>query len=641
MQTINPATMPPGEGLEKRIKVLFQESQDNIHRRTDRLFAGLMIFQWLAAMAAAFWISPRTWIGTTSQIHWHVWAAIFLGGVITSLPVYLAWKQPGRTLTRHAIAAAQMIFSALLIDLTGGRIETHFHIFGSLAFLAFYRDWRVLITATVVVVVDHFWRGVYWPQSIFGILAPGPWRWLEHSGWVIFEDIFLFVSIRQSLDEMLEVATRRAKLEAVNVEIENRVTERTVELAYERELLRALLDSSPDPIYFKDAQSRFLKSGQAHAKLFRVQGADELVGKTDFDFFTDEHARLAFDDEQEIIRTGRPLISRVEKEVLKSGRESWSLTSKMPLRNKDGKIIGTFGISKDITDIKETEAKLEQLHKKMIDTSRRAGMAEVATGILHNVGNVLNSINVASSCVVDNLKKSKAADLSKVVAMFHEHESDLGAFFTNNPKGKQIPVYLAHLAEHLSTEQAVALEELAGLQKNIGHIKDIITMQQSFAKAPGITDKLSITDLVEDALKMNAGAFARHDIVLIKEFQKVPFVTVEKHKVLQILVNLLNNAKQSCDELNPPEKRLTLRVTNGNDRVRIAVTDNGMGVLPENLTRIFAHGFTTKKDGHGFGLHSGALAAKQMGGSLSVNSDGPGQGATFTLELPCQTGDPT
>ena len=132
---------------------------------------------------------PQTWIGATSYTHLHVWAAIFLGGAISGLPVYLALKRPGRSSTRHTIAVAQMLTSALLIHLTGGRIETHFHVFGSLAFLAFYRDWRVLVSATVVVAVDHLLRGLFWPQSVFGVLTPSSWRWLEHAGWVIFEDV--------------------------------------------------------------------------------------------------------------------------------------------------------------------------------------------------------------------------------------------------------------------------------------------------------------------------------------------------------------------------------------------------------------------------------------------------------------------
>src|SRR5262245_10669833 len=187
------------DSTRARAETLFAEHLQDVRGRTDRLFAVLMIVQWLASIAAAYWIAPRTWSGPFSQVHIHVWAAFFLGGTITAAPVLLAWLYAGQPLTRHVIAVAQMMTSALLIHLTGGRIETHFHVFGSLAFLAFYRDWRVLITATVVVAVDHFLRGVFWPESVYGVqLLPGDlwvplWRSLEHAGWVIFEDIILIL----------------------------------------------------------------------------------------------------------------------------------------------------------------------------------------------------------------------------------------------------------------------------------------------------------------------------------------------------------------------------------------------------------------------------------------------------------------
>jgi urea transport system substrate-binding protein len=328
-----------------------------------------------------------------------------------------------------------------------------------------------------------------------------------------------------------------------------------------------------------------------------------------------------------------PMLSEDEFNVA-SGEVRVASIALTAVKSAHGKLECYIVQGNDITERKLAEAELKEAHQQLVESSRRAGMAEVATGILHNVGNVLNSVNVASSCLADSLRKSKAANLAKVVTLLREHEGDLGAFLTSDPKGRQLPGYLANLAEHLTTEQASALKELAELQKNIEHIKDIVTMQQSFAKVSGLLETLQVTDLIEDALKMNSSSFARHDIHVFREFENVPPVTVEKHKVLQILVNLVRNAKQACDEQDPPEKRLTLRVTNGLDRVRIAVTDNGMGISPANLTRIFAHGFTTKKTGHGFGLHSGALAAREMGGALNVQSEGPGQGATFTLELP-------
>ena len=217
--------------MTDREKILFIEQQQIIFKRTDRMFVALMTFQWLAGIAAALWISPKTWIGQYSQTHLHVWIAIFLGGTIAALPILLGIFKPGHLVTRYVIAVSQMLMSALLIHLSGGRIETHFHVFGSLAFLAFYRDWRVLIPATVVVAADHWLRGVYWPLSVFGVLSASPWRWVEHAAWVVFEDIFLVLSCLQGVSEMQKIAERTAKLEMTNKIIEEEVTQRTKELS--------------------------------------------------------------------------------------------------------------------------------------------------------------------------------------------------------------------------------------------------------------------------------------------------------------------------------------------------------------------------------------------------------------------------
>src|SRR6185295_16976183 len=204
--------------------------QQDICKRTDHMFAVLMTVQWLFGIVAAYVISPRAWIGSTSQTHIHVWAAVFLGGAISSLPIFLAVTRPGRASTRYVIAVGQMLFGALLIHLTGGRIETHFHVFGSLAFLSFYRDWRVLVPATIVVAADHFFRGLFWPESVYGVLAASEWRWLEHAGWVLFEDTFLFIAVRHSIGEMLRIAERTAEIESLNEGLEAHVANRTAEL---------------------------------------------------------------------------------------------------------------------------------------------------------------------------------------------------------------------------------------------------------------------------------------------------------------------------------------------------------------------------------------------------------------------------
>jgi signal transduction histidine kinase len=204
----------------QRTRELADEHAKSICVRTDRMFAGLMVLQWLGGIAAALWIAPRTWSGSFSQTHLHVWAAVLLGGAISAFPVALALKRPGWVVTRHVIAVAQALTSALLIHLTGGRIETHFHVFGSLAFLAFYRDVPVLISASAVVALDHALRGLYWPESVYGLLAVEPWRWVEHAGWVVFEDVFLTISIVQSRREMLEIAERQTRVEVANRELE-------------------------------------------------------------------------------------------------------------------------------------------------------------------------------------------------------------------------------------------------------------------------------------------------------------------------------------------------------------------------------------------------------------------------------------
>jgi signal transduction histidine kinase len=219
--------------------------------------------------------------------------------------------------------------------------------------------------------------------------------------------------------------------------------------------------------------------------------------------------------------------------------------------------------------------------------------------------------------------------------MLREKNGQLGEFLTNDPKGQLLPNYLADLSQHLENERLEARAEIELLTRNIEHIKDIVAMQQTYARVSGLSEVLPVESLIEDALQLNMDSFTRHRITVVRDFAIVPSVTVDKHKALQILVNILRNAKHAMDESQPNEKRLTLRIRKQNESaVAIAVSDTGVGIAPENLTRIFSHGFTTRKDGHGFGLHSAALAAQQMGGRLLAQSEGPGHGATFVFELP-------
>jgi signal transduction histidine kinase len=301
---------------------------------------------------------------------------------------------------------------------------------------------------------------------------------------------------------------------------------------------------------------------------------------------------------------------------------------------------GSVDTFEDITERKRAEAELVAAHKRLLDISRQAGMAEVATGILHNVGNVLNSVNVSANLLVEYVSKSRASDLGRVTAMLREHERDLGSFVTIHPQGKHLTSFLDSLDQHLTAERQATAKEIESLLERVGHIKEIVKMQQSYAMVAGVQEQLKATDLVEDSLRLSVAAFSRHGIEIVRDYEDVPLINVDKHKALQILVNLATNAKLACAESERSDKRIMIRVVSVGPRVKISVTDNGVGIRPENLARIFNHGFTTRKTGHGFGLHSGALAARELGGSLTVRSEGSGHGATFTLELPLEASQP-
>jgi len=284
--------------------------------------------------------------------------------------------------------------------------------------------------------------------------------------------------------------------------------------------------------------------------------------------------------------------------------------------------------------VEERTRELENTHKLLLEASRRGGMAEIATNVLHNVGNVLNSVNISTGLIVESVKKFRSPSLARVVALLREHTHDLGEFITKDANGKHMPAHLALLSEHFTADQAAIVSEVVSLRRNVEHIKEIVAMQQNYAMVGGVKEMINVVNLAEDSLRLSEGALRRHGVMVIREFANVPPMNVEKHKILQILVNLVRNAKHACQESSRTDKRLTVRVANGAGSVKISVIDNGVGIPRENITRIFNHGFTTRKDGHGFGLHSGALAAKELGGSLTAHSDGVGQGAVFTLELP-------
>jgi C4-dicarboxylate-specific signal transduction histidine kinase len=292
-------------------------------------------------------------------------------------------------------------------------------------------------------------------------------------------------------------------------------------------------------------------------------------------------------------------------------------------------------IAERTAELAKSYEELKQAQTVLLETSRLAGIAEMATGVLHNLGNALNSVNTTVSLTTDRLQKSKVTALGKVVQLLEDQHGRLAEFFAADQRGQQLPGYLAQLSGHLLAERTELLRELEALQQNVDHIKEIVAAQQSYVRVSGITETVPAAELVEYGLRLSETSLDRHRISVVREFNPAPAVKVERQKALQILVNLIRNAKEAINEGGRPDKRLVLGVrVSPEGRVQITVTDNGVGIAPENLARIFAFGYTTKKAGHGFGLHSSANAAKEMGGSLVARSEGPGQGATFVLELP-------
>ena len=368
--TVNEVSEP--ESSSQDAKRIFHEHQQAIYKRTDRLFAGLMVLQWFAAITIALLISPRTWAGGSSQIHPHVWAAVLLGGIIAILPTALGILRPGATTTRYVIAIAQMLMGSLLIHLTGGRIETHFHVFGSLAFLAFYRDWRVLIPATLVVVVDHLFRGLFWPQSVYGVLAASIWRTLEHAGWVVFEDIVLILSCVHSRHDMWTKAVQNAVLDAKETRF------------------RSLITAISQVVWNANADGRVEEMPQWSA--LTGQSPAEVRGLGWLSAVHPEDRELATETWNEAVRTGSVYI--LEYRIRRAdGEYGYYAVRAVPVVEADGTIQEWVGICADINDRKQAEEALRQAHDELeirvnertleLSETNNALKEEMARGRLH------------------------------------------------------------------------------------------------------------------------------------------------------------------------------------------------------------------------------------------------------------------
>ncbi len=443
--------------------------------------------------------------------------------------------------------------------------------------------------------------------------------------------------------EFADGALHRAHedLRVINADLEGHVRDRTEELSqanasleYNENRVRAIVESASDGIFTIDGDLIIQSANHAAEVIFGYKG-DALIGRS-------VQTLMAVTEGTQDAAILTEYIGTEDRKLLGERREvegvrldgthfPMELTiCEAALRDQ---VVFT-GFVRDLTAIKEAETQLLQMNDQLVEASRTAGMAEVANNVLHNVGNVLNSVNVAAALLSETVRNSEVGDLNRVLQLVSQNKDDLGVFLTTDPRGKHLPSYLIEAGQALSGEQATLIEKLASLTKNIDHIKDIVSTQQSYAGMSGVDQVVALDDLVDDALSINVGSLDRHHIEVQREYDSLPPVSLDKQKVMQILINLIGNAKQAIRDAGERNGEIHLRIVREEHWIRVHVVDNGIGIAAENIEKIFRHGFTTKKDGHGFGLHGAILSAKEMGGSLTVASDGPRTGATFTLSLP-------
>jgi len=400
-------------------------------------------------------------------------------------------------------------------------------------------------------------------------------------------------------------------------------------------LFRNLLEGSNDCIFavepewgrLLDANSRACESlGYSHTELLNMMTMKDI----------EESLRDDSSWKKQVERL------RVNDDVVEEGTYRRKNGTTFPVETSFRLVAGdkqeyVIAIARDTTERKRTEAKLKAAQEKLLETAREVGMAEVATGVLHNAGNVLNSVSVTAESIQKRVRNSKISYLADIVKLLRENADDLGRFVTVEERGKKIPAFLANLSEELIDDQKRCVELLEALTKHVQHVAEIIQLQQSHSKTKGLVEPTSMARLVEDTLQINAEALARNGVEVKRDIADMPTLLLDRHKLLQILTNLISNATHALAAADREKKIITIKVKETEaGHLQIEISDNGVGIPTENLTRIFEHGFTTRDKGHGFGLHSAALSVNELHGSIEARSDGPGKGAVFTIELPFQ-----
>ncbi len=579
-----------------RSQVLAHQALEAVYQRTDRMFARLLVFQWLAGIVLAVWLAPWTWTGPLSSLHPHVWAAVGLGAGISCLPLWYTYRRPGQAVTRHVIAVAQMLAAALLIHLTGGRIETHFHVFGSLAFLSFYRDWRILITASIVVAVDHFVRGLYWPASVYGVAAGAEWRWLEHAGWVAFEDLFLISACWRGKQEIEALAQRQAELEAAHRRVERKVRERTKELQASAALTRGILESALDCILTMDEQGRVVEFNSAAEKTFGWTRA-EVAGREVAELFIPPAIRARHrQGVAHYLATGEGSIfgKRLEVTALRANGVEFPVEiAIIPIR-QEGHVVFTAYL-RDISERKQAEAELQKA-KEAAESANRA-KSEFLANMSHEIRTPMNGILGMTELLLDS---------------------------------------------ELAREQRESLEMVKySADSLMTVINDILDFSKIEAgKLDLDPSAFHLRDALGDILKSLALRAHKKGLELTSDIRPdVPEVVLgDCGRLRQILVNLVGNAIKFTEQ-GEVVVCAELKAESAEElRVLFTVTDTGIGIAPEKQRLIFApftqaDGSTTRRyGGTGLGLTISSRLVALMGGQLGVDS-AVGRGSRFAFDI--------
>lgn len=568
-----------GQAAGRREAQLYRAHCNVIHVQTDRMFGVLMAFQWFAGIATAMFISPQMWDGGESQLHTYIWTAVLLGGLLSAVPIMLIMLYPGRPVTRYTIAIAQGLWSGLLVHLAGGRMEAHFHIFGSLAFIAFYRDWRVLIPTTLVVTADHLLRGIYWPESIYGEVAAGQWWWLEHAGWVIFEDTFLIFSCVRATREMRDVARR-------TVETEKRGAE-----------LAAIHQSKLDAIIGMDTAGRITAWNDQATVIFGYE-ADEVIGQLLADSIIppthrDAHARGL----KHFLATGvGPVLNkRIEITALrKCGEEFPVELAVTTVRNGDDLSFTAF--LRDISDRKQYEAEI--VEARLAAESASQAKSTFLANMSHEIRTPLNGILGFTDLLRRNAQ-GNAEERQEWLDTIHE-------------SGKHLLGLINDILD-LSKIEAGRMEIEHIDCSPMAIVSDVVSLTRPKGVKKGVTLSIRYETSIPKTIKTDPTRFK------------------------QLLLNLVGNAVKFTERGSVV---VTVGVVGEGDarRLRCAVTDTGIGISPtqlKNLFQPFAQAYssmTRKYGGTGLGLAVSKRLAAALGGTLEVESQ-VGDGSTFMCEI--------